>query len=1165
MFRLSLTFIPGHFLRCFTAMLLVTVASSLHAADTNLAAIEFFENRIRPVLAETCYSCHSAKSEKLKGGLKLDTREAVLKGGDSGPALVPGKPDQSLIIKAIRYNDPNLEMPPKGKKLSAKQIADLEKWVAMGAPDPRTNSVTTNQFAIDWQKAREHWAFRPIQSPPVPKPKKARAIQSPVDAFILSKLETNRLSLSPLADKRTLLRRANYDLIGLPPAAEEVEAFEKDKSPEAFARVVDRLLASPHYGERWGRYWLDVARYSDTKGYVGGNEEPRYPFAYTYRDWVVRAFNEDLAFDQFIIQQLAADQLNQETNDNRSLAAMGFLTVGRRFLGNENDVIDDRIDVVCRGLMGLTASCARCHDHKYDPIPTKDYYSLYGVFKSTTEPTNAPLITPQNFNAEYTNYLTEVARRQSLAENYYRSNELRVLKSLRTNVAAYLMTVHEAKGITNSTKLDEFVRGRKLNNAIHRGWKTNLANWATNGHPLFTPWTEFSKLATNDFPGKAGELAQHFAANNGTNNLNPLVAAMFKNAELTNLASVAQLYGDLFRRVEGEWDLLVALSNAPTVVKQGEDWPQPPVVLAGIDAEQVRQFCFTTNSPLHPREFMNNFLFGDEVKNKVESLRRDIKSMDGTHPGAPARAMSMLDRGRISSPRVFIRGNPGTPGPDVKRQFLEVVAGEQRTPFPTNASGRLQLAQAIVARDNPLTARVFVNRIWMHHFGAGLVRTPSDFGMRADAPTHLELLDYLAARFMDDGWSVKKLHRLIMLSSVYQQSSGVQDPSAGRGGLLTKISFNSSANKASARAAQLDPENRLLWRQNRQRLDFESMRDSFLYVTAQLDPALGGQPVDIVTNLGFARRTIYGFIDRQDLPNVFRTFDFANPDASVGQRFQTTVAPQALFLLNSPFVTERAKALVQQTNFQTSADGQRVTNLYRTLLQRAPTSREVKLAQQFITDSPEADVLMPEISNWHYGFGGYDETAQRVTEFNELTKFTGTAWQAGTNIAEKNIGSLALMPDGGRPGPTNTLAAVRRWVAPHDGQVSIEGDLKTTEARGDGVRARIVCGNTGLLGEWTATTNSVRTAVKTCAVKKGDTIDFAVDCLGDATGDTFKWAPLVTMIDAESRAAMVSSGQPTVWDAKANFVDPAKLPKPLGAWAKLAQVLLLSNEFAFVD
>jgi len=335
--------------------ILCVLACPIRAADTNAAALEFFETKIRPVLAENCYSCHSAKAEKVKGGLKLDSREATLKGGDTGPAFVSGKPDQSLLIKAIRYTDSELRMPPKDKKLSPEQIADFEKWVAMGAPDPRTNNATTNQSVIDWTRARAHWAFKPIVAPPVPKVKEAKSVKSPLDSFALAKLEAKKLLFSPPADKRTLIRRATYDLVGLPPTPEEVADFERDKSTNAFTKVVDRLLASPHYGERWGRHWLDVARYADTKGYVGGNEEPRYPYAYTYRDWVVRAFNEDLPFDQFVIQQIAADQLNTDTNDNRSLAAMGFLTVGRRFLGNDNDVIDDRIDVVCRGLMGLTA------------------------------------------------------------------------------------------------------------------------------------------------------------------------------------------------------------------------------------------------------------------------------------------------------------------------------------------------------------------------------------------------------------------------------------------------------------------------------------------------------------------------------------------------------------------------------------------------------------------------------------------------------------------------------------------------------------------------------------------------------------------------------------------------------------------------------------------
>ena len=1154
--------LKNHFYRslAWLALLLLPVA---RGADTNSADLEFFEKKIRPVLADACYSCHSAQAQKIKGGLKLDTRDALLKGGDSGPGLVAGKPDQSLLIKAIRYTDSELKMPPKDKKLSAEQIADFEAWVKMGAPDPRTNTAVASQFAMDWNKAREHWAFQPIQSPPVPKVKNEKRVRTPVDSFILAKLEASKLALSPPADKRALIRRASFDLIGLPPTPEEVEAFEQDKAPDAFAQVVERLLASPHYGERWGRYWLDVARYSDTKGYVGGNEEPRYPFAYTYRDWVVRALNEDLPYDQFIIQQIAADQLAPNTNDNRSLAAMGFLTVGRRFLGNDNDVIDDRIDVVCRGLMGLTAGCARCHDHKYDPIPTKDYYSLHGVFKSSTEPatTNAPLLVPRAPNPEFTNYLAEVERRREIANIYYRSNELIVLRSLRTNVANYLMTLHETRDLTNATKLDEFVRGRKLNNAIYKGWKTNLAHWATNGHALFTPWIEFAKLGTNDFPTKAGDLAAQFTAPASTNKLNPLVVEMFREVRPTNLAVVARLYGALFTRVESDWDLLVAQAQAPFVRAQGQDWPAMPTALTSTDAEDIRQFCFTSNSPVYPREFLNNFLFVDDVKNRAETLRREVVAVDATHAGAPPRAMSMQDKPKPSTARVFIRGNPGTPGAETPRQSLEIIAGEKRTPFPTNASGRLQLAQSVVARDNPLTARVFVNRVWLHYFGAGLVRTASDFGMRAEPPSHPELLDYLAARFMDDGWSLKKLHRLIVLSSAYQQESGVLggDGKAGRGFLSL---FNGKP--SSARAVQIDPENKLLWRQNRRRLDFEAMRDSLLAVSAGLDESIGGRSTDIIKDASSGRRTIYGYIDRQELPDVFRTFDFANPDTSVGQRFQTTVAPQALFLMNSAFVTGRAKSL--STNLAASAtDGTRVTNLYRAVYQRPPTARETKLALQFITETPAEDVLMPEISQWQYGFGSYDEAAGRVINFFLLSKFTGTAWLAGTNVAEKKIGSLTLTPDGGRPGPTNTLAVIRRWIAPHDGAVTLEGELKTTEARGDGVRARVVSSHGGLLGEWLATTNAVATSVRSCAVRKGDTIDFIVDCRADATGDTFKWSPLIAMSDAEVKAEMMSTGQPTVWDAKANFIDPAKLPKPSGSWEKLAQVLLLANEFAFVD
>src|SRR3954469_9379610 len=352
-------------------------------------AIDFFETKVRPVFLDKCYNCHDGSgTNAIKGSFTLDTREGLLRGGESGkPAVVPGKPDESPLIKAVKWTDAKFRMPPKaGHRLTAEQVADLEKWVQLGAPDPRTGPLLATPAA----KAKTHWAFQKPKEPSVPAVKKADWVKSPIDAFVLARLEQKGLSPAPQADKRTLIRRATFDLTGLPPTPDEVAAFESDSSPDAFAKVVDRLLASPRYGERWGRFWLDVARYADTKGYVF-EEEGRYPYSYTYRDWVIQSLNEDLPYDQFLVQQIAADRLDLK-DDKRPLAALGFLTLGRRFLNSQPDIIDDRIDVITRGTMAMTVSCARCHDHKYDPIPTADYYSLYGVFASSREPRELPLL-----------------------------------------------------------------------------------------------------------------------------------------------------------------------------------------------------------------------------------------------------------------------------------------------------------------------------------------------------------------------------------------------------------------------------------------------------------------------------------------------------------------------------------------------------------------------------------------------------------------------------------------------------------------------------------------------------------------------------------------------------------------------------------------------------
>ena len=388
--------------RAFAFLILSSLAIQCPAADPSPSQLQFFESKIRPVLADKCYKCHSQQAEKVKAGLLLDTRDGVLKGGETGPAIVSGDPEKSLLIKAVRYTDPDLQMPPKGNKLTDEQVADLVAWVKMGAPDSRT--ATTAQK--DWKDpAKLHWAWQPLKKPAVPDVKDAAWAKTPVDNFILAKLDEKGLKPNPPADKRTLLRRATFDLIGLPPTTEEVNQFLADDSPDAFAKVVDRLLASPHYGERWGRHWLDVARYSDTKGQIKRQrEDPHYPYAWTYRDYVIRSFNADKPYNLFIIEQLAADKLPGTTKNLTNLCALGFLTVGDRFMEMRNDIINDRIDVVTKGFLGLTVSCARCHDHKFDPIPTKDYYSLHGIFASTVEPSVERVIQKIVETADYKDY-----------------------------------------------------------------------------------------------------------------------------------------------------------------------------------------------------------------------------------------------------------------------------------------------------------------------------------------------------------------------------------------------------------------------------------------------------------------------------------------------------------------------------------------------------------------------------------------------------------------------------------------------------------------------------------------------------------------------------------------------------------------------------------------
>jgi hypothetical protein len=718
----------------------------LRGGDTpSPEVVEFFEKRVRPVLAENCFSCHGPK--KQSAGLRLDTSEFLRKGSDNGPIFLAAQPEKSLLLEVIRYEG-EIKMPPKGK-LTAAQLADLTHWIKLGAPWPAEKKRDTQ--TIDFQR---HWAFQPLRKPALPE--KVQHGSPAIAHFAWKKLRDRGLSPAPKADRYTLIRRATFDLHGLPPTFAEVQAFLNDSAPEevAFAKVVDRLLASPRFGERWGRYWLDHARYADNKGYIGVNVDRSYPFAYTYRDWVIRSLNEDLPYDRFVQLQLAADQL-VTGEDKRDLAAMGFLTVGRRFINNPHDIIDDRIDTVSRTFLGLTVACARCHDHKYDPIPTQDYYSLYGVFASSREPqepAEMPLLGMPQDGSAYEAFTKELTKREAALAKFQQDN-----------------------------------------------------------------------------------------------------AEMKKN---------------------------------------------------------------------RPREF-------DE---KVKPFQNRIKELHAQHPGAPPRAMVLLDNARPMQPRVLVRGNPGHPGPTVPRQFLGFLEGEKRKPF-AKGSGRLELAQAMVRPDNPLTSRVMVNRVWLHLFGHGLVRTPSDFGLRSEPPDQPELLDYLAADFQDQGWSIKRLIRQIMLSEVYMQSTRQEAPRVA-----------------------LDPDNRLLGRMNRRRLDLEAMRDALLFVSGQLDMTRGGPSVMIFeAETASNRRTLYGLIDRQNLPGLLRTFDFAIPDQHSPQRFTTTVPQQALYFLNSEFVQKQARHLLARPEVQAQTDtAGRIRLLYQLIYAREATSEEVQLGRQFLAEAKGA-------------------------------------------------------------------------------------------------------------------------------------------------------------------------------------------------------------------
>ncbi len=774
--------------------ILVSVGTAVLSADEtpqksnrpNAEQIRFFENTIRPLLASYCYDCHGADVQESE--LRLDTLAGILTGGKGGTSVKPGKPKQSLLVTAIGYRDNELQMPPD-EKLSDRQIADLTRWVEMGAPHPDSGTVkVAPRTTLDIAKGRTHWAFQTPSKPKVPRGGPADSIKNPVDAFLSAALTEQELQPLGPADKRTLIRRATFDLIGLPPTPVEIDAFLADESDDAFGRVVDRLLDSPHYGERWGRHWLDIARYADSNGL---DENVAHGNAWRYRDYVVGSLNQDKPYDEFVIEQLAGDQLDSGTDvslRNERLIATGFLALGPKVLAEvdeakmEMDIVDEQVDTIGRSLMGLTLGCARCHDHKFDPIGQDDYYGLAGIFKST-----------------------------------------RTMESFK-----------------------------------------KVAKWQEN-----------------------------------------LIALP---EELARKEKHEQRISEKKSQIEDR----IAMAKGKLAPPTGETVPE--------DLEKR---------------------FPQETQDELKQLRDELKKLEKSTPVLPT-AMGVVD-GDIADAAVHLRGSHLTLGDVVPRRFPRVLCSDTPPSLPSGSSGRLEYARWLTTPGHPLTARVMVNRIWRWHFGKGLVSTIDNFGLQGQPPTHPKLLDWLAVRFVEEDWSIKAMHRLIMQSAAYQRSSG----------------FDSHCSK-------VDPVNQLYWRFDVRRLEAETIRDALLATSGTLDRTLGGNLLAVKnrdylfdhtsqdkSSYDIRRRSIYVPVIRNHLYDMFQLFDYTDASVLNGNRNTSTIAPQALFLMNSKLVIDLTTAMADRLLDADGTRKERVTQLFLEAYGRPPTEDELTRADLFLTQFVE--------------------------------------------------------------------------------------------------------------------------------------------------------------------------------------------------------------------
>ena len=906
---------------------------------------EFFESKIRPIFAEKCSVCHGEEMQMAE--LQLNTAKGFFKGANSGPVVVPGDPAASRLIQAVSYQE-RIKMPPTGK-LPGEQIEVLTEWVRMGAPWPNAElekaQVSDPAKKVEPDRNQtEHWAFQPVRDQEPPQVGNEDWLQNPIDNFILAKLEEKGLKPAPAANRLTLLRRVKFDLHGLPPTEPEIEEFLSDTAKGAFARLIDRLLASPRYGERWGRHWLDVARYADSTGL---DEDLPFPSSWRYRDYVIEAFNRDLPYDQFIREQIAGDLIPAEKPGEvnvQGIVATGFLALGPRAVAQIDkmrltyDVIDEQIDTLSKTFMGLTVSCARCHDHKFDPITTKDYYSLVSIFASTRNFENIkphgtvvsklhfePLV-PKEVYQSYKDHQEKIKEKGLEIDAIVEMEVARdVAQRLYPRLPDYMVAawnVYE-KGST----LADATRQEGLDEKILKAWVDYLK-----------PGMEFRPY-----------LEKWHQADGSS------VRALAEEYRKTFEAS-ALPWNDKLREWAKELDMAVRdgknLPDKPKFISKSAIRPEDRFFLEVSNSKDGRAEKHTAPFAL-TKEQRDSILTG-EPQERVSLLRKELEELKKDSPPAPPMACAVVE-GKMVDQRVFIRGAHSNPGEVVPKQFPVVLAGAQQTPV-TRGSGRKELGEWLTKPSHLLTSRVMVNRIWQWHFGEGLVRTPNNFGTAGESPTHPALLDYLAWRFVEGGWSVKNIHRLILSSSTYQMSSLAGEEARGA-----------------------DPENRLLTRFNARKLSVEEMRDVMLALDGSLDLKMGGtlwpdrdewgggRP-PLIKPEEVRRRTVYLPIIRNKMPSVLRLFDFADSATSSGRRNRSNTAPQALFMMNSGFLRERsgsfAKFLLADGRYDD--DSRRIERAYRISLTRKPEPDELDFGLTYIANYPgnEAEDSKPRHDAW---------------------------------------------------------------------------------------------------------------------------------------------------------------------------------------------------------